>query len=143
MKRLWSYWLITYAELTYWLVGRTPEGYHWAKADAWSRINDHRRAIKHLQSYLKYAESASVRWHLGLQLGCVEEWPRAAEEIGKAAAVLTNPVVRIAQAEAEMRAGNKLKVREIIATIDRDHPHLEGALKSARDEMSTECASEA
>ena len=142
MNKIWSYWLLTYAELIYWLVGTSPEGYHLSKANAWSRIDNHRNAIKHLRSYLKYSDKPSMRWHLAYHLGCVGELPEAAEQYAKAAAALNQPVVRIGYAQAVLRLGDRHKAREIIGTLDRDHPQLEERLQTMRDELLHECAGE-
>ena len=141
MKALWPYWLVTYAELTYWLVGSSPEEYHWAKANAWSRLDNHRRVIKHLQSYLKYSDNANLRWNLAYHLGCVEEWQRSADEYAKVVATMPQPIVRFGQAQAELRLGNRKKVFEIIISVDRDHPQLEENLRAMRDELIKECSS--
>lgn len=139
INKLWCYWLVTYAELTYWLVGTSPEGYHSSKASAWSGIDDHGRTIKHLRSYLKYSDSGRMRWSLAYHLTCLGEWQQAAQEYALVAARMPTPAVLIGQAQVELHLGNKLKAIEILGAIDKNDPGFSDALKAARDDLAEAC----
>lgn len=139
VKKLWTWWLLTYAELNYWLVGTSPEGYHLAKAHAWSRIDDHARTIEQLRLALKYSNNLRVRCQLAWHLACLGDWTQAAQEYANVAAVTPLPVALFGQAEAEMHLGNKLKAVELLGTIDRKHPQFTERLKSVCDQLVEAC----
>lgn len=129
---------LAYTELQYWLVGLTPEGYHLHQAGLWVEMHAYRKAIGHMQKYLANTENATARWYLAYYHSCVEDWAQSALEYEKVVAVLRQPVVRLGQAEAELRLGNRAKAMEIIDGIDREFPHLDDALREARDDLRKE-----
>lgn len=139
MKALWTYWLLTYAELNYWLVGTSPEGYHWAKARAWSRSDDHARAIEQIRRGLEYSDDLRMRCWLAWQLARIGDWSQAAREYAKVAAVTKQPVAVVGWAEAELRLGNKLKAMEVLGTLDKQHAQFTGSLESTHDEIVAAC----
>ena len=134
-RKLWCFFRLTYTELQYWLVGLTPESYHLQQAGAWVEMHGYRRAIAHMKKYLANTENATARWYLAYYHTCVEEWSQAAHEYAKVVSVLPQPVVRLGQAEAELRLGNRAKGKEIIDAVDREFPRLDGAVRTARDEL--------
>ena len=138
LTKVWCYVRLAYTELQYWLVGLTPESYHLHQANLWVEIRAYRRAIAHMKAYLTNTENATARWYLAYYHTCVEEWSQAALEYGKVAPLLRQPVVRLGQAEAELRLGNRVKGMEIIETVDREFPALDGVLRTARDELWNE-----
>ncbi|MEJ0084403.1 MAG: hypothetical protein WDO72_01865 [Pseudomonadota bacterium] len=136
--RAWCCFRLAYTELQYWLVGLTPEGYHLRQAQLWAEMQAFKRAIVHMKSYLKNTENATARWYLAYYYSCAEEWSQAALEYGRVAGVLPQPVVRLGQAEAELRLGNRAKAKEIIDSVDIEFPQLDAALRGARDELRKE-----
>jgi hypothetical protein len=141
--RAWCYLRLAYTELQYWLVGLTPEGYHLRQAGVWVEMHAYRQAIGHMRAYLANTENATARWYLAYYYSCVEEWAQAALEYEKVVVVLRQPVVRLGQAEAELRLGNRARAREILDGIDREFPQLDDALREARDELCSELSQEA
>ena len=137
-RRLWCLLRLSYTELQYWLIGLSPESYHLHQATVWVEMHAYRRAIVHMKSYLKNTENATARWYLAYYHSCVEEWSQAAEEFGKVVTAMPHPAVRLGQAEAELRLGNRAKAKEIIDAVDREHPQLDDTLRAARDELWNE-----
>ena len=136
--QVWCLLRLGYTELQYWLVGLTPESYHLHQANVWVEMHRYRRAIAHMRAYLTNTENATARWYLAYYHSCVEEWAQSAEEYAKVVPVLPQPVVRLGQAEAELRLGNRARAQEIIDAVDREFPQLDDVLRRARDELRSE-----
>src|SRR5262245_36502899 len=91
---------LVYTELQYWLIGLTPEDYHWRMASAWEELEKFSRAARHLKSYLQSSENAQVRALLAYFYARLGSWSLAAEEYKTVIAAWPHPTFILGLAEA-------------------------------------------
>jgi tetratricopeptide (TPR) repeat protein len=124
-SRALAWFRLTYTELQYWLVGLTPEGYHWAQAAAWEDLGNFHRAAKHLSGYLQCSENAQARALLAYCYTRIGSWSLAAAEYTTVLASWPHPSIMLGLAEAKLQLGDLAKARELAEIVERDRPNME------------------
>jgi hypothetical protein len=122
---------VVYSEMQYWLIGMTPEGYHWAKASAWEDLGNYHRAAKHWAGYLKNSENPKIRAQLAYCHARNSRWSEAAVEYTKALASWSHPSLILALAEAKLQIGDTMAARELLDALERDHSPLQPGVQQA------------
>jgi Flp pilus assembly protein TadD len=117
---------IAYTELQYWLLGLTPESYHWAQGSAWERLGRYRHAAHHLARYLQSSENTHVRALLAFCYVRIGSWADAAREYSAVLDVWPDPSIAINLAHAQLQLGNTAHARQLVALVEAEHSPLEG-----------------
>jgi hypothetical protein len=122
---------LVYAELQYWLIGLTPEDYHWRMASAWEDLGNFDRAARHLKSYLQSSENAQVRALLAYCYARLGSWSLAAEEYRIVIAAWSHPTFILGLAEAKFELGDATSARALAELVEREHPSREPYVQQA------------
>jgi tetratricopeptide (TPR) repeat protein len=126
LKLIWT-------EAQYWMVGLTPEGYHWSMARSWEQLGNFRRAATHFARYLQNSEDAHVRAMLAwchTKNGC---WDEAVKEYAHVLAVWKHPSLEFGLAESYLELGDIEKARPLIESLEQQVDSLEPAFRVELD----------
>lgn len=139
-SRLLAKLRLVYTELQYWLIGLTPEDYHWRMATAWEVLENFRRAARHLESYLQNSENAQARALLAYFYARLGSWSLAAEEYKTVIAAWPHPSFVLGLAEAKFELGDSTSARALADQVEREHPtrepYVEHALQYLRARLN-------
>jgi hypothetical protein len=131
---------LVYTELQYWLVGLTPEGYHFAQASAWESFGKFDRAAKHLSALLENKEDPQMRALLAYCYSRAGRWADAAREYTAVAPRWSHPSVVLGLAEAKFRLGDVSGARVLAELVGSEHSPLEPMAAQGLAILRTELA---
>lgn len=140
---------IGYTELQYWLVGMTPEGYHFQQSRNYEQLGASKRSAHHSHQVLRYAEYPEPRARLGYYYAMQAKYAEAAEHYRKAAKNWPHPSILLALAQAELRMGNHQAAAELIEQVEASQLNdqlvsltadVKSELKTANNGMQATCA---
>ena len=112
---------LAFNEITYWVIGRTPEEHHANAAYFRYQLGHYRKCIEQCTNYLEYAQSDQVKTMLAYSHGAVGEWAQAALAYRSVSNLWEQPMIALGLAEAELHAGNQNEARKIVATVEVSH----------------------
>jgi hypothetical protein len=139
-SRLLANLRLAWTELQYWLIGLTPEDYHWRMAAAWETLDNFKRAARHLESYLQSSENAQARALLAYFYARLGSWSQAAEEYKTVIAAWPHPSFILGLAEAKFELGDPGSARALADQVEREHPtrepYVEHALQYLRAKLN-------
>ena len=143
-KRAWNFrqlaalLKIGYSGLHYWLIGMTPEQYHFAQSRSYDQLGAARRAAHHAHEVLKYAEYPEPRARLGYYYANLGKHAEAAEHYRKAVKTWPHPAIMLALAQAEHRVGDTQAALDWIARVESSEmkEHLQHAIAEVRSELA-------
>ena len=135
LKRLLIWLQLGFNEITYWLVGDTPEAHHAKAAYLWEGLGRYRRSISHCKRYLAVEEDSGIRAMLGYCYSCLGQWEKAIEEYRALPNPTSDPRIGLGLAEAELNVGNIEEARYILATVSVITENSPDGLSAAVDYM--------
>jgi len=115
---------LTFTTLCYWMVGLTPEEYHWTKGVTWAQLRAYRLGAHHFRKLLTHSESAAARVWLGWCYGNLGMSEVAAQHFRQAYAQKPHPETALFLAQAELRSGNPERARALLGAIDATRQEL-------------------
>jgi len=129
---------IGYTELRYWLVGMTPEGYHFAQSRNYEQFGAPDRSAHHAREVLTYAEYPEPRARLGYYCAMHGRTAEAAEHYRKATATWPHPAILLALAQAELRLGRHDVAAELLGRAENSEmkDQLLGPIAEVRAELA-------
>jgi tetratricopeptide (TPR) repeat protein len=138
LQRLIALLKIAYTELQYWLIGMTPEGYHFEQARNFGQLGNARRAAHHSHEVLKYAEYPEPRARLGFYYATLERYAEAAEHYRKAIQTWPHPSLLLGLAQVELRVGQYQVAVEMLERAERSEMKDEWAeaIAQVRSELA-------
>ena len=112
---------LAFNEISYWVIGRTPEEHHANAAYFRYQLGHYRKCIEQCTKYLEYSQSDQVKTMLAYSQGAIGQWAQAALAYRSVSNLWEQPMVALGLAEAELRAGNEDEARKIVATVEVSH----------------------
>jgi hypothetical protein len=137
LQRLAALLKIGYSGLSYWLIGMTPERYHFAQSRNYDQLGAASRSAHHSHECLKYAEYPEPRARLGYYYANLGKHPEAAEHYRKAVETWPHPSIMLALAQAEIRCGDSQAARDWLARVESSDmkEHLQQAIAELRSDL--------
>jgi hypothetical protein len=138
LKRSIALLKIGYTELQYWLIGMTPEGYHFQQSRNYDELGSAKRSAHHAHEVLKHAEYPESRARLGYYYAMLGRPAEAVEHYRKAVETWPHPSVLLALAQMELRMGRYAAASELVTRVensDMKHQLLE-AIADVRSELA-------
>jgi hypothetical protein len=137
-QRLTALLKVAYTELQFWLVGMTPEGYHFQQSRNYDQLGAPSRSAYHAHEVLKYAEYPEPRARLGYHYANLGRHAEAAEHYRKAVQAWPHPSIMLALAQSELRIGNYVTAAEWLERTEKSE--MKAQLENAIAEVSSELA---
>jgi tetratricopeptide (TPR) repeat protein len=140
---------IVYTELQYWLVGMTPEGYHFQQSRNYEQLGASKRSAHHSHQVLRYAEYSEPRARLGYYFAMQAKYAEAAEHYRKAIQNWPHPSILLALAQVELRIGNHQAATALVERVEASEMNdqlaapiaeVRSELKKANNGMQATCA---
>jgi thioredoxin-like negative regulator of GroEL len=128
LKLIWT-------EVQYWMVGLTPETYHWSMAQAWEQLGDFRRAGRHFAGYLQNSENTQVRAMLAWCHTKNGSWSEAAKEYAKVLTLAKHPSLELGLAESYLELGQVENAQPLIDSVEKQADSLEPRMQEALIEL--------
>jgi tetratricopeptide (TPR) repeat protein len=143
MQRFIAALKLGYTEFQYWLVGMTPESYHFEQSRNYDQLGAEARAAHHAQELLKYAEYPEPRARLGYYCSMNGKTAEAAEHYRKAIEKWPHPSFVLALAQAELRLGRREVAIELLGRVESSEmrDQLLPAIEEVRAELAGTTAS--
>jgi hypothetical protein len=138
LKNFVAHFRLVYNEITYWVIGNTPEEHHANAAYFRYQLGHHRKCIEQCNKYLAYSQSDRVKSMLGYSLGAVQNWEEAALAYRSVTNLWEQPATAVGLAEAEFRSGNEIEARKILATVEVSYPQPPYDLALAIEQLNRE-----
>lgn len=138
-RRITALLKLGYTELQYWLLGMTPEGYHFQQSRNYERFGSVERAAHHSRQVLRYAEYPEPRARLGHYYAMRGSYVEAVEHYRKAISTWPHPSILLALAQAEVRIGNHQSAIDLIGQVEDSEmkEQLATAIAEVRSELKT------
>lgn len=129
---------VGYTELQYWLIGMSPEGYHFAQARNYDSLGATHWSAHHSHEVLKYAEYPEPRARLGYYYAMLGRPAEAAEHYRKALQAWPHPSLQLALAHAELRIGQYQAAVELLERVEQSEmkDQLAEAIAAVRSELA-------
>lgn len=130
---------VGFTELQYWLIGMTPEAYHFQQSRNYEQLGASRRSAHHSHEVLKYAEYPEPRARLGYYYATAGKHVDAAEHYRKAVQTWPHPSIMLALAQAELRIGHKQAALDWLERAENSEmkEQLQQAIAEVRLELAT------
>lgn len=137
-ERVGAFLKVAYTELQYWLVGLTPEQYHFSQSRNYEQLAWYRQAVHHCRKLLMVCENPETRARLGLCYSLLGNHVESAREYRKAVAAWDDPAVMLGLAQAEFRNGNLETALELMNRVQNSAMghHLRYAIAELQAEMA-------
>ena len=129
---------IAYTELQYWLIGMTPEGYHFQQARNFEQLGALKRSAHHSHQVLRYGEYPETRARLGYYYATLGSYQEAAEHYRKSIVGWPHPTFLLSLAQVELRLGNSQAAVELLERVENSESkdELAVAIAEVRSEMT-------
>jgi hypothetical protein len=139
LRRFSAFLRIGYTELQYWLVGMTPEGYHFQQSRNYDRIGAVKKAVHHAQQALRYGEYSEPRARLGYYSASQGKYQEAADHYRKAISTWGHPSILLALAQMELRIGNPQAAADLVERVEATEMKTQFAavIAEVRSELQT------
>ena len=130
---------VGYTELQYWLIGMSPERYHYAQSRNYDQLGAPRRSAHHSHECLTYAEYPEPRARLGYYYANLGKHGEAAEHYRKAIQSWPHPSIMLALAQAELRVGHNQAAVEWLQRAENSEmkEQLQDAIAELRSELAS------
>lgn len=138
-----AWFRLVYHYIIYRTIGSTPEGHHANLANCWFELNRYERCIEHCQKYLSYEGSDNIIAVMAYCYAALGDWDKAARAYRSITEIWSEHSYALGLAEAELRCGNLVEARKVVATIEASDPTYDVALTLERineelDELVTQ-----
>ena len=125
-------------EITYWMVGNSPESHHANAAYFRYQLGHHQKCIQQCNKFLNYSKSDQISSMLGYSYGAIGQWDQAALAYRCVSDLWQQPLIALGLAEAELRSGNVNEARMIVATVEVSHAPPPYNVALALDQLNSE-----
>ena len=109
---------IGYAGLNYWVIGMTPERYHFLQSRNYDQLGASNRSAHHAHECLKFAEYPEPRARLGYYYANLDKHVEAAGHYRQAVKTWPHPSIMLALAQAELRCGDRQAALDWLARVE-------------------------